>query len=60
MPFRSAGEAKRSIDGWPIASLNVTEPSAAPSEKPRNMKEALSESTIGATLIPAMPISRVC
>ena len=24
------------------------------------MKEALSESTIGATLIPAMPISRVC
>ena len=42
------------------AYVNVREPSAAPNEKPRNMKEALSESTIGATSMPAMPISRVC
>src|SRR5260370_6804998 len=38
----------------------VADPSAAPSAKPANMNEALSESTTDASLTPATPMSRAC
>src|SRR6185437_15222902 len=42
----------------PLARVN--EPSAAPSEKPRYMKEAFRERTTAASFSPAMPISLAC
>src|SRR5258705_13998344 len=42
------------------AFANVSEPSAAPVEKPRNWNDAFSESATGATFVPAMLMSRAC
>src|SRR6516165_2540328 len=42
------------------ALANVSEPRAAPDEKPRNWNDALSESATGATFTPAMLMSRAC
>jgi hypothetical protein len=42
------------------ALANVSEPIAAPAEKPRNWNDAFSESAIGATFAPAMLMSRAC
>src|SRR6202007_1439772 len=42
------------------AFAKVREPRAAPAEKLRNWNDAFSESATGATLTPAMPMSRAC
>src|SRR6266478_3761203 len=43
-----------------VACMSVNPPTAAPSEKPRYMKDALSERTIGASVTPTIWIKPVC
>src|SRR5882672_10159481 len=43
-----------------VACTSVKPPTAAPSEKPRYMKDALSERTIGASFKPTIWIKPVC
>src|ERR1700682_6488217 len=43
-----------------VACMSVNPPTAAPSEKPRYMKDALSERTIGASFTPTISIKPVC
>src|SRR5437879_8112749 len=43
-----------------VAWMSVRPPAAAPSEKPRYMKDALSERAIGASLKPTIWIKPVC
>src|SRR6267378_4156337 len=43
-----------------VACMRVKPPTAAPSEKPRYMKDALSERTIGASFTPTIPIKPAC
>src|ERR1700720_2569360 len=40
--------------------VSVSDPSTAPNENPRYMKDALSERMTGATLAPVMLIKRAC